>query len=97
MAVVVVGGIFSHFASSNPDGLEWALFGNEEAGYSANMGLDEENFGTSSAVTSFLPDYAFAGSDNPMGTTVSGIVGSAMVAGAALVICYTGRFFRKRN
>ena len=107
VAVVVVGGIFSHFASSNPDGLEWALFGNEEAGYSANMGLDEENFGTSSAVsetaagiqekTSFLPDYAFAGSDNPMGTTVSGIVGSAMVAGAALLICYTGRFFRKRN
>ena len=104
VAVVVVG---SHFASSNPDGLEWALFGNEEAGYSANMGLDEENFGTSSAVsetaagiqekTSFLPDYAFAGSDNPMGTTVSGIVGSAMVAGAALLICYTGRFFRKRN
>ena len=94
VAVVVVGGIFSHFAS-------------EEAGYSANMGLDEENFGTSSAVsetaagiqekTSFLPDYAFAGSDNPMGTTVSGIVGSAMVAGAALLICYTGRFFRKRN
>ena len=92
---------------SNPDGLEWALFGNEEAGYSANMGLDEENFGTSSAVsetaagiqekTSFLPDYAFAGSDNPMGTTVSGIVGSAMVAGAALLICYAGHFFRKKN
>ena len=88
-AVVVVGGIFSHFASSNPDGLEWALFGNEEAGYSANMGLDEENFGVSSTVsetaagiqekTSFLPDYAFAGSDNPMGTTVSGIVGSALL------------------
>ena len=50
VAVVVVGGIFSHFASSNPDGLEWALFGNEEAGYSANMGLDEENFGTSSTI-----------------------------------------------
>ena len=107
VAVVVVGGIFSHFASSNPDGLEWALFGNEEAGYSANMGLDEENFGVSSTVsetaagiqekTSFLPDYAFAGSDNPMGTTVSGIVGSAMVAGAALLICYAGHFFRKKN
>ena len=106
-AAVVVGGIFSHFASSNPDGLEWALFGNEEAGYSANMGLDEENFGTSSAVsetaagiqekTSFLPDYAFAGSDNPMGTTVSGIAGSVMVAGAALLICYAGHFFRKKN
>ena len=107
VAAVLVGGIFSHFASANPDGLEWALFGNQEAGYSANMGLDEENFGNSSAVsetaasiqekTSFLPDYAFAGSDNPMGTTVSGIAGSAMVAAAALAICMAGRFFRKKN
>lgn len=104
---LLVGGVFSHFASSNPDGLEWALFGNEEAGYSANMGLDEDNFGNSSAVsetaasiqekTSFLPDYAFAGSENPMGTTVSGILGSTMVAAAALAICFAGRFFRKKK
>ena len=107
VTAVLVGGVFSHFASSNPDGLEWALFGNQEAGYSANMGLDEENFGKSSSAsetaasiqekTSFLPDYAFAGSENPMGTTVSGVVGSGMVAGAALAICFAGRFFRKRN
>ena len=107
MLVVLVGGVFSHFASGNPDGLEWALFGNEEAGYSANMGLDEENFGVSSQVadsaasiqekTSFLPDYAFADSDSAMGTTVSGIVGSAMVAAAALAICFAGRFFKKRR
>lgn len=104
---VIVGGVFSHFASSNPDGLEWALFGNEEAGYSANMGLDEENFGVSSSAsdtaasiqekTSFLPDYAFAGSDSPMGTTVSGIAGSAMVAAAALGICMAGHFFRAKK
>ena len=41
LAALIVGGVFSHFASSNPDGLEWALFGNEEAGYSSNMGLEE--------------------------------------------------------
>ena len=107
LTALVVGGVFSHFASSNPDGLEWALFGNEEAGYSANMGLDEDNFGTSSAAsetassiqekTSFLPDYGFAGSENPMGTTVSGIAGSIMVAAAALAICFVGRFFRRKN
>ena len=51
VAAVFVGGVFSHFASSNPDGLEWALFGNEDAGYSANMGLDEDNFGVSSAAS----------------------------------------------
>ena len=32
IAAVLVGGVFSLFASSNPDGLEWSLFGNEEAG-----------------------------------------------------------------
>ena len=107
LAAAVVGGGLSHFASSNPDGLEWALFGNEEEGYAANMGLDEENFGVASAAsdtaasiqekTAFLPDYAFANSESPMGTTVSGIVGAAMVAAAALLICLAGGFFRKRR
>ncbi len=105
--VLMVGGGLSLLASSNPDGLEWALFGNADAGYSENMGLDEENFGVSSAaaekagavqeVTSFLPDYAFQGSDSAAGTSVSGIVGSAMVAGAAVLICLAGGFFRRRK
>ena len=109
LAVVaaLVGGGLSLLASSNPDGLEWALFGNADAGYSENMGLDEENFGVRSTLadtagsvqeaTSFLPDYAFAGSDSAAGTTVSGLVGSAMVAGVALLICLAGGFFRKRK
>ena len=103
---LVVGGGLSLLASSNPDGLEWALFGNAEQGYAENMGLDEEDFGVSSAAadtaagiqetTAFLPDYAFADSDTPVGTTVSGVVGSAMVAGVALLICAAAGFFRKR-
>ena len=107
VVVAIVGGGLSLLASSNPDGLEWALFGNEEAGYSANMGLDEDDFGVSSGVadtaaasqesTSFLPDYAFADSDSAAGTTVSGLVGSAMVAGAAVLICFAGGFFRKKK
>ena len=48
-AALVIGGGLSLLASSNPDGLEWSLFGNEEAGYSANMGLDEEAYGAESA------------------------------------------------
>ena len=107
IAAAVTGGFVSHFASSNPDGLEWALFGNEDGGYSANMGLDEEEFGVSSKAadtaasiqekTSFLPDYAFADSDSPAGTTVSGLVGSALVAVFVLLICFAGKFFRKKN
>ena len=103
---LIVGGV-SLLASGNPDGLEWALFGNSESGYSENMGLDEENFGVESKAaeraekiqnkTSFLPDYAFSSdSENPAGTSVSGIVGSAMVAIAAAAVCFAGGFFRKR-
>lgn len=107
VVTLVVGGGLSLLASSNPDGLEWALFGNAEEGYAENMGLDEEAFGVSSKAadtagaiqekTSFLPDYAFADNDTSVGTTVSGIVGSAMVAGAAILICLAGRFFRKKK
>lgn len=107
VAVCLVGGVLSLFASSNPDGLEWALFGNSEAGYSDNMGLDEESYGISGSAadkagqiqesTAFLPDYAFADSDSAAGTSVSGLVGAAMVAAAALGVCVLGGFFRKRK
>lgn len=108
IAAVLVGGIGSQFASSNPDGLEWSLFGNADAGYSVNMGLDEEEFGVSSTVadtaakiqekTAVLPDYAFSSDENnPLGTSVSGIVGGAMVAVAAALICLLGGFFKKRK
>ena len=104
---VLVGGGLSLAASSNPDGLEWALFGNAESGYAENMALDEEDFGVSSSAadkaaaiqesTAFLPDYAFADSDSAAGTSVSGVVGSAMVAGVAVLICVAGGFFRKKK
>ena len=107
IVVAIIGGGVSLLASSNPDGLEWSMFGNEEAGYSANMGLDEEDFGISSKVsdvagaiqekTAFLPDYAFTNSDSAAGTTVSGLLGSAIVACAAILICMAGGFFRKRK
>ena len=83
------------------------MFGNAASGYSENMGLDEENYGISSGAaevagsiqekTAFLPDYAFANSDSAAGTSVSGLVGSAMVAGAAILVCVAGGFFRKKK
>ena len=108
IVVVLVGGGLSLFASSNPDGLEWTLFGNSESGYSENLSLDEENYGNSSVVSekaaeiqdtlSFLPDYAFKkDSENMAGTSVSGIVGSAIVAALAAGICAVGTIVRKKQ
>lgn len=106
-AALVIGGGLSLLASANPDGLEWSLFGNEEAGYSANMGLDEETYGAESAAaekaaavqekTSLLPDYNFDGSDSAAGTSVSGLVGCALVAALAAIISLAGRAARKRS
>lgn len=106
-AALVIGGGLSLLASSNPDGLEWSLFGNEEAGYSANMGLDEEAYGAESAAaekaaavqekTSLLPDYNFDGSDSAAGTSVSGLAGCALVAALAAIISLAGRAARKKS
>ena len=107
VVVAIVGGGLSLFASSNPDGLEWSMFGNAQSGYSENMGLNEEDYGISSGAgdvaasiqdkTSLLPDYTFKDNDSAAGTTVSGLVGSAIVAGVALLVCLIGGFFRKKR
>lgn len=47
--------------------------------------------------TSLLPDYNFAGSDSAAGTSVSGLVGCALVAALAACISLAGRAARKRS
>ena len=81
IAALAIGGGLSLIASENPDGLEWSIF--------EQMGVDEENYGTTSSEAelaaviqnnlSFLPDYAFSNSDTVLGTTFSGIVGSGII------------------
>lgn len=108
VVALVVGGVFSIFASGNPDGLEWSLFGNADGGYSANMGLDEEEYGVVSSLgegaqqivdkTAFMPDYGFkSGEESNLGTQTAGVVGSVMVAAFAGVICIAGGAFRKKQ
>ena len=48
--------------------------------------------------TAFLPDYAFAGNeDNPLGTTVSGVLGSVIVAALAFAIGTVAKRMHKRK
>lgn len=107
-AALVIGGGLSLAASANPDGLEWALFGNSDAGYQENMGLDEDEYGVHSGAadraaaiqekTAVLPDYGFSGdADNSAGTSVAGLVGCGMVAAAAALVCLAGSAARKRS
>jgi len=106
-AAVITGGIISWFASSNPDGLEWAVFhttGTEELEtpgrniYSLLAKIQEK--------TAFLPDYSFRVSKdvqanapesesivNP-GTSFSGLVGGALVL---VIAAFIGFALKKRS
>lgn len=90
---VLIGGGLSLAASSNPDGLEWSI-----AGVTGGTELEAEGGVYDAAAelqqsVAILPDYDYrnAGEDgSATGTTVSGLVGGAMVlavsgiAGAAI-------------
>lgn len=84
VCVVLIAGVLSLFASSHPDGLEWSI---ERITGSTEIDTAEDTvYSTSQAVqekTAVLPDYAFKGSDSILGTSVSGVVGAAVV----LVVC----------
>jgi len=105
VAAVLTGGVLSWFASSNPDGLEWAVFhttGTEELEapghnvYSLLAKVQEK--------TAFLPDYNFRTTKEVQakepeavmdsGTTVSGLVGGALVLVFAVFI---GFALKKRS
>ena len=96
IVVVVMGGAISLLASSNPDGLEWSI------GNVAGVEELESDAGVHDALanvqetTAVLPDYSF-GNDNAAGTSVSGIVGSGVVAALCLLLAYLFSSSKKKK
>ncbi|MDP8257175.1 MAG: energy-coupling factor ABC transporter permease [Candidatus Alcyoniella australis] len=103
VATIVIGAIFSWFASGHPDGLEWSMFktsGHEELEtpgaevYDKLAGLQER--------TAFLPDYGFKTAEQDeaqheaeeawpavqAGTSVSGLIGSVLTLLLATLIAF---------
>jgi cobalt/nickel transport system permease protein len=89
LLTVTAGGVLSLFASTNPDGLEWAIgkttqkvFGTE-AGFDPGLNPEGGGFGAGASPpkkTAVLPNYTFASNpDNPAGTPASGLIGAAIV------------------
>lgn len=79
LAAVVAGGL-SLYASSHPDGLEWAM---EHVAGTAELerpGAVHDAAGSLVDHTAFLPDYAFA---DGSGTAAAGLIGSALTLAAA--------------
>lgn len=94
---VLIGGLLSLTASSDPDGLEWSierLTGSAELEASGRIYQSADSI---QEVTSLLPDYAFRGSESAWGTAVSGIVGGLVVVVVGIGACYLFKFFRKHK
>jgi len=96
---IITGGVFSWFASANPDGLEWSMF--KTAGIEELEAPDgiHQTMSEIQSKTAFLPDYGFKVSENEQeqgavegeeswpavsgGTSVAGLVGGAMTLAMA--------------
>jgi cobalt/nickel transport system permease protein len=110
IAFIVIGGSLSWFASTNPDGLEWAMFrtvGVEELESDNSIHKSLSNL---QEKTALLPDYGFKQSETQdnepeaasepawpavdTGTSISGIIGGALVLLAGIVI---GLLLRRRK
>ncbi len=113
MAVLalVVGGALSWFASAYPDGLEWSMIRTAGTAELEASGAVYDTLGSVQQSTSFLPDYGFK--DGPAegadvearwpavdaGTSVAGIVGSAVtlaLAGLIGLLLYLPRRRKKQ-
>ena len=107
VTAVFTGAFLSWFASSQPDGLEWAILktsGTEEVQHRAS-GL-QDSLAAVQEKTSFLPDYGFRGGEEESpalapsvvqpATTVSGLVGGVLTLAITLLAGVVLRGLRVR-
>jgi cobalt/nickel transport system permease protein len=108
-ATVIIGGALSWFASSNPDGLEWAMLktsGKEELD---SKTVVHKTLSDIQKKTAILPDYGFKQNEHQeesnaspepswpdinSGTSVSGLIGGGLTL---LVIVLSGLLLRRRK
>lgn len=96
-AAILIGGGVSLFASSHPDGLEWAM---EKINGSTELEADGEFYDKAADIqetTALLPDYGFKDSEGTLGTIVSGTVGVVVVIAFCVGGCYIFKCFRKKR
>ncbi len=104
IVTLLTGGLFSWFASSNPDGLEWSI---EKVVGSPELEAHETGIvpllEKIQKKTAFLPDYDFASvkesEDVPpvsnIGVSVSGMLGSVMVIAFIALFAAVMKMFRR--
>ena len=97
---LLTGGALSNFASSDPDGLEWAVEKTAGAGGLEADGAVFDGAASIRQAVAFMPDYDFkdAGEeDSGIGTAVAGIVGGVITFAAAGAAAIGISVFKKRR
>ena len=95
VSAMLIGGLLSLAASSNPDGLEWSI---EKVAGSTELEAEGGVYEAADSIqetTSLLPDYAWRGSESASGTVFSGIAGGIAVTAVCVGACYLFKFFSK--
>lgn len=89
--------MLSLVASELPDGLEWSL---ERVTGTSELPIEGGIYESALALqtsTALLPDYAFMDSENILGTSFSGVVGSLVVLLICVLGCYLFRALKNRH
>jgi len=109
VAAAITGGMLSWFASTNPDGLEWAMLKTSGKGELENSDKVHASLAGVQGKTAFLPDYGFKKSESEIlsgegskpswptvdiGTSVAGLAGGAITLLMAALI---GWALKKRS
>ncbi len=104
VAALLIGGIFSWFASEHPDGLEWSIAkvtGSEEIPETSYR--EHEELAALQEKTAFLPGYALptgttidvvaSSTEERIGTSLSGVIGGTIT----LIVSFLIGFFLKKR
>ncbi len=108
VATLITGVMLSWFASTHPDGLEWSIFkttGEEELAPPAAQDRLYKSLAQVQETTAVLPDYGFKASEAAeeeeaswpavsAGTSVSGLVGSALTL---FLAAFIGLLLKRRS
>lgn len=101
IATVVIGGFVSWYASSNPDGLEWAIFNTTGQEEIEGTSAIHEFLASIQERTAFLPDYSFrdtsASTSEQTGTSFSGVIGGLLTLGLAGLIGVVVSAIKRKN
>jgi cobalt/nickel transport system permease protein len=110
ISAIIIGGVFCWFASTHPDGLEWALFKSTGKAEIEASGGAYKTASDLQAKTAVMPDYEFkksespkAGEDKPEqwpaisgGKSFAGLAGSAMTLALAVLAGFLISSFKNR-